>query len=166
MVSNNTLLNKQNKYKLKKCKTLKAGSTMINRNNKPNNIVRTSSFIENNKLMKNSFQDDFNNSYNNTNLTYRKINKNQKNKFLNTKNNSLFSGFLASSSDKNKKPLTKKNTLINKTKKKKDDLFSKINLNIQKTNENLNNPEEFYSNYFHSILEGDAFGKNKKLKHQ
>ena len=44
----------------------------------------------------------------------------------------------------------------NSIKKKKDNsnnnLLSKINLNIQKTNQNLNNPEEFYSSYFNSLL--------------
>ena len=37
-------------------------------------------------------------------------------------------------------------------KKKKDNLLFQINLNIQKTNLNLNNPDEFYSNYFQSLL--------------
>ncbi len=40
-----------------------------------------------------------------------------------------------------------------KNENKKDILLSKINFNIQRTNQNLNNPEEFYSNYFNSILE-------------
>jgi hypothetical protein len=42
-----------------------------------------------------------------------------------------------------------------KTKRKKDNLLSKIALNIQKTNQNLNNPEEFYNNYFNSLLLGE-----------
>ena len=37
-------------------------------------------------------------------------------------------------------------------KKGKDSILSKINLNIRKTNQNLNNPEEFYSSYFNSLL--------------
>ena len=40
-----------------------------------------------------------------------------------------------------------------KNENKKTNLLSKINFNIQRTNQNLNNPEEFYSNYFNSILE-------------
>ena len=40
------------------------------------------------------------------------------------------------------------------SKKKKGNLLSQINLNIEKTNQNLNNPDEFYSNYFISILGG------------
>ena len=61
----------------------------------------------------------------------------------------------------------KKSSIIsstNKTKKKKDNLLSKINLNIRKTNQNLNNPEEFYSNYFHKLLEGEVVGKNKRFE--
>ena len=41
-----------------------------------------------------------------------------------------------------------------KPRRKKENLLSTINFNIQKTNQNLNNPEEFYSNYFNSLLEG------------
>ena len=40
-----------------------------------------------------------------------------------------------------------------KPKKKKNDLLSQIDFNIEKTNQNLNNPEEFYSNYFNYLLE-------------
>ena len=39
-----------------------------------------------------------------------------------------------------------------KNKKRKSNLLFQINLNIQKTNQKLNNPDEFYSNYFNSIL--------------
>ena len=49
-----------------------------------------------------------------------------------------------------------------KTKKKKDNLLSKIALNIQKTNQNLNNPEEFYNNYFNSILLGEIKSINNQ----
>ena len=56
---------------------------------------------------------------------------------------------------------------ISSIKKKRDNslsnnnsnLLSQINLNIQKTNQNLNNPEQFYSSYFNSLLEGK---KNEK----
>ena len=49
-----------------------------------------------------------------------------------------------------------------KNKKKKDDLLSQINFNIQKTNQNLNNPDEFYSNYFSFLLEGEIEKNNQK----
>ena len=39
-----------------------------------------------------------------------------------------------------------------KKKKNKNNVISQINFNIQKTNQKLNNPDEFYSNYFNSIL--------------
>ena len=39
-----------------------------------------------------------------------------------------------------------------KSKRQKNNLLSQININIQKTNQKLNNPDEFYSNYFNSIL--------------
>ena len=51
-----------------------------------------------------------------------------------------------------KKYKPKKNSSIKKKKDNSNNLFSQINLNIQKTNQNLNNPEEFYSSYFNSIL--------------
>ena len=50
---------------------------------------------------------------------------------------------------------------ISKVKKKKDNLLSTINFNIMETNQNLNNPDVFYSNYFNSILEGEIIGKKK-----
>ena len=59
---------------------------------------------------------------------------------------------------------------ISSIKKKKDNslsnnnsnLLSQINLNIQKTNQNLNNPEQFYSSYFNSLLEGKKMKKQLK----
>ena len=45
--------------------------------------------------------------------------------------------------------------------KKKDNLLSLISFNIQKTNQNLNNPDEFYNNYFASLL-GEIEKKNQK----
>ena len=50
--------------------------------------------------------------------------------------------------------------------KRKNSLLNKINLNIQKTNQNLNNPDEFYSNYFQSLLEVEKINirKNDNLK--
>ena len=50
----------------------------------------------------------------------------------------------------------------NKSNKKKDNLLSLINFNIQKSNLNLNNPDEFYSNYFNFLLEGEIEKNNQK----
>ena len=57
--------------------------------------------------------------------------------------------------------IRKNSTLMPKfsSKKKKDNILSRINFNIQKTSQNLNNPDEFYSNYFNSILLGEFHSK-------
>ena len=52
---------------------------------------------------------------------------------------------------------------ISRNKKKRDNLLSAININIQKTNQNLNNPDQFYSNYFNSLLAGENNGKNNNI---
>ena len=49
-----------------------------------------------------------------------------------------------------------------KGKKKKDDLLSLIDYNIQRTNQKLNDPDGFYSNYFNKILKEEMKEKNKK----
>ena len=70
--------------------------------------------------------------------------------------------------DFNKKLKIRRNSVkiepISRLNKKKDNLLSTINLNIQKTNQNLNNPDEFYSNYFNSILKGEIIGKRNSRK--
>ena len=49
-----------------------------------------------------------------------------------------------------------------KTKRRKN-ILSQIIINIKKTNQNLNNPDAFYSNYFNSILLGELNEKNLLL---
>ena len=49
-------------------------------------------------------------------------------------------------------------------KKKKDNLLSKINSNIKKSNQNLNNPDEFYSNYFQKLLKRKKKNMGKEDK--
>ena len=54
-----------------------------------------------------------------------------------------------------KKVLSKKTLHLSphlKLKKHQDDILSQIDFNIEKTNQNLNNPEEFYNNYFNYLL--------------
>ena len=51
-----------------------------------------------------------------------------------------------------------------KNRKRRDSLLSQINFNIKKTNQNLNNPDEFYSNYFNFLLEGEREKNNQKNK--
>ena len=74
----------------------------------------------------------------------------------NNTNKIINNNFNYSTIDYQRKFKSKKNTsIINplmKPKKKKETLLSQINLNIEKTNQNLNNPDEFYSNYFSTLL--------------
>ena len=50
---------------------------------------------------------------------------------------------------------------LNRGKRKKDNLLSLIDYNIQRTNQKLNDPEAFYNDYFHNILKKEK-EKNKK----
>ena len=157
-------LRRQKSLKLKKCISLKGDSSKsVSNYNNNIQIKRIASFNENikkNKLVKSNLERL--SESNNNHLTQRKSCKALKKNWLNTKSYTLHSG-LISSGEKNKK-LVKKNsykTPMNKSKKRRDNILSKINLNIQKTNQNLNNPKEFYSNYFYSLLEGDTSKSNK-----
>jgi hypothetical protein len=143
---------KQSRKKVKRitsfsCKTLVVNSSSRNKHK----FQRTKSFnknlTESNKLIK---QDD-------THLSWRKNITISNRNFLSTKNVKKNSHLIRVSNEKSRKKLSKVNSLLlpnNKPKKKKDDLLSKINSNIRKTNQNLNNPDEFYSNYFNSIMNG------------
>ena len=51
---------------------------------------------------------------------------------------------------------------LSKGKKKKDNLLSLIDYNIQSINQKLNDPDSFYSNYFKNILKEKMKEKNKK----
>ena len=51
-----------------------------------------------------------------------------------------------------------------KLRKKKGSILDKINFNIQKRNQNLNNPDIFYSNYFNSIIRGELNQKQNNKK--
>ena len=82
--------------------------------------------------------------------------------------NTNISNFNNSSKDLQKKIAKKRRNSVvinfpnNKNNKKKDNLLSLINFNIQKSNQNLNNPDEFYSNYFNFLLEGEIEKNNQK----
>ena len=80
----------------------------------------------------------------------------------------LNTNFISSSKDLHKKITTKKSfknfSPFFKTKKKKENLLLKIDLNIENTNQKLNNPEEFYSNYFNNILENQRKEINNDSK--
>ena len=85
----------------------------------------------------------------------RKIRKNRRSSFLPIMKTKKIQGTtLIQSTDVKKK---RRASLIQaipsiEAKKKKANILSRINFNIEKTNQNLNNPDEFYSSYFSSIL--------------
>ena len=153
--------------------SLISNSRTLNTNNNTNantsnNLKRTASLSEMNthksKGIKSNFQSDLNEYNNNSHLSGKRMNKGGPRKKLVSTKAAIFTGGF---NGLNTSPLeTKKKGNLNKVsslmlspfakpKKKKDNLLSKINFNIQKTNQNLNNPDLFYSNYFNSLLEGD-----------
>jgi len=76
---------------------------------------------------------------------------------------STHAGYFGKKSNINLSPEINKTMLIKNEepihKKKRSSIINTINFNIKKTNQNLNNPEEFYSNYFQLLL--DVQNKNK-----
>ena len=163
---NNMNIKNKIKKKIRNCSSLaNRRSRTISSNLK--NFEKTYSFHENSNLRpkknNNKFKTGigaelFGNSYNK--LAPR---KSPKNNVINTNTNA----FNSSSKELQKKIIRKRrNSIIIMNfpnNKKKDDLLSQINFNIQKTNQNLNNPDEFYSSYFNFLLEGEM-GKNNNLK--
>ena len=160
--------NKLGKKKVKKVSSLmfKKHETM---NLKNKTLQRTLSVTEN--LVPNNskpFEDITKNNENvNINVPKRKGNilKRQMSAkdlfYLNT-------NFISSSKDLHKKITTKKSfknfSPFFKNKKKKENLLLKIDLNIENTNQKLNNPEEFYSKYFNNILENQRKEINNDSK--
>ena len=164
--SNNSLMSKRSKT--------------INSNSQ--RLGRTSSFYENNinkiRKAKNKFQTGIGSDLFGNKLRKKKIGSN----VLNFKNNNTninsatkiqsfntnISNLNNSSKDLQKKLAKKRRNSVvlnfpnNKSNKKKDNLLSLINFNIQKSNLNLNNPDEFYSNYFNFLLEGEIEKNNQK----
>ena len=165
--SRNTQITNRGKKKFRKCSSVVGDFNGINNSNY-RAINRTSSFNENNiranKFIKNDFDIyDFNNNY----LSGRKVSKITKKNVFSTK--AITGGLNINNSPKEgKKKNPNKNSSLMvspfiKPKRKKDNLLSQINFNIQKTNQNLNNPDEFYSNYFNFLLEGEMGSKNNKF---
>ena len=108
----------------------------------------------------------FNNLFENKTLKKKKSQKELVNKNTNKVNiiNNNINYINNSIIDFQKKRRIKKNSSMIDNflrPKKKDNLLSQINFNIQQTNQNLNNPEEFYSSYFNSLLEGKINKDNK-----
>ena len=163
-LNNSPISFKTKKSNIKKCESLLEPKQNIT---KRKGILRTSSFSDNN-LLKNKIKNEFDmNIENNSNKHSPKVSKRKKsllrNRFFSRQD--LVYSFNKSESCtkdlKHKKLLSRKTCYFSpsplsphfKTKKKKDDLLSQIDLNIEKTNQNLNNPDQFYSNYFNYLLE-------------
>ena len=182
------IYNRNNITNIQKKKTRKkrsSNSLMSKRSKTINNsntqmFERSSSFYDNNiakiRKSKNKFQtgigsDLFGNSPLINKLGKKKLGPNglsfKNNNAIISNYNTNISTFNNSSKDLQKKLAKKRRNSVvinfpNKNNKKKDNLLSLINFNIQKSNQNLNNPDEFYSNYFNFLLEGEIEKKNQK----
>ena len=180
------LLKKKTRKFRRKSSNLSRRSKTINSNSQ--RFDRSSSFYENNvvknKKSANKFQTGIGsellgNTFLMNKLGKKKIGLNNRPSLRNGNNNlssmihissfNNLSNINNSSQDIQKKIVRKRrNSLIinnnnnGKNKKNTDNLLSLINLNIQKTNQNLNNPDEFYSNYFNFLLEGEIEKKNQR----
>ena len=95
-------------------------------------------------------------------ISMNKINNNLNMK-LGIKRKSTHAGFFGKKLNNNINTEINETTLIKNEepnhRKKRSSLINTINFNIKKTNQNLNNPQEFYSNYFQLLL--DIRNKNK-----
>ena len=180
------LLKKKTRKIRKTSSTLSRRSKTINSNSQ--RLDRSSSFYENNvvknKKSANKFQTGIGsellgNTFLMNKLGKKKIGLNNGPSLRNGSNNlssmihissfNNLSNINNSFQDIQKKIVRKRrNSLIinnnnnSKNRKNQDNLLSLINLNIQKTNQNLNNPDEFYSNYFNFLLEGEIEKKNQR----
>ena len=177
------LLKKKTRKIRKRSSTLSRRSKTINSNSQ--RLDRSSSFYENNvvknKKAANKFQTGIGSELFGNSLLMNKLGKkklgingqslrnvnNNLSSMINVSSFNTLSYINNSSKDLQKKVMRKRrNSLVvnnnNKNKKNKDNLLSLINLNIQKTNQNLNNPDEFYSNYFNFLLEGEIEKNNQR----
>jgi hypothetical protein len=155
--------------KLSKKKVRKVTSTMFKRaetiNLKNRTLQRTLSFApKSNKPL-----EDIAKNNENININVPKRKGNFLERQMSAKDLFYFNtNLISSSKDLHKKLKTKKSfknlSPFYKSKKKKEDLLLKIDLNIENTNQKLNNPEEFYSNYFNNILENQIKEINNNSK--
>ena len=173
---NSPISNRNKKSKIKKVESVFEPKQEMS-NSRRRGILRTSSYSDNN-LLKNKIKNKYDmNIDNNSNKRSPKIYKGRKsfirNRFLSRQDLLYSFGRLDTSSKdlKHRKFMSRKSWHFPpmsphlKIKKKKNDLLSQIDLNIEKTNQNLNNPDQFYSNYFNYLLEekinySGYFGKN------
>ena len=169
------LLKNKNKKKIKNFSNLMSKrSRTINSNSQ--SFKHSSSFNETNNLKyrKNKYKTGigyelFDNSHTNIKMINKLSNKRKSSKsllfgnlnLLNNNNKVTFNNSKEIQKKINKK---RRNSIIitHFPQNKKKDLLSQINFNIQKTNQNLNNPDEFYSSYFNFLLEGELEKNNLK----
>ena len=171
------LIKNRNKKKIKNINSLVSKrSRTINSNSQ--SFRHSCSFNENNYLnnIKNNFKTGIGNelftkSHMNIKMLNKYGNKKRSSRVLLYKNTNLTNiSTIKNKSFNNPKELQKKimrkrrNSLIisHFPKNKKNDILSQINFNIQKTNQNLNNPDEFYSSYFNFLIEGELEKNNLK----
>ena len=148
-------------------------SALINKK-KINDIKkRRSVFIKKDKN-KDMLQSDLNQSPSFNNNESSKISQTKINNNVSLSNNKLKLGIqrksthgvdLGVKSSFNLNGETNKNNLIKNEqhihRKRRASIINTINSNIKKTNQNLNNPDEFYSNYFQLLLEEQNKNKSK-----
>jgi len=148
-------------------------SALINKK-KINDIKkRRSVFIKKDKI-KDMLQSDLNQSPSFNNNESSKISQTKINNNVSLSNNKLKLGIqrksthgvdLGVKSSFNLNGETNKNNLIKNEqhihRKRRASIINTINSNIKKTNQNLNNPDEFYSNYFQLLLEEQNKNKSK-----
>jgi hypothetical protein len=159
--------------KLGKKKVRKVSSVMFKKhetvNLKNRMLQRTLSVNDNFAPKSNKPSEDLVKNNENININVPKLKGNILKRQMSAKD--LFylnTNFISSSKDLHRKIMTKKSfknfSPFFKTKKKKENLLLKIDLNIENTNQKLNNPEEFYSNYFNNILENQRKEINNESK--
>ena len=158
------ICNKNKKAKIEKSVSF-IDSKKENFNGRRKGILRTSSFSENNLLqykIKNKYDMDIeNNSNKYSNKLIKKRKSIKKQRFLSRQDliYSYNNTEMSAKESKHRKYLSRESwhfspmSPLSKTKKKKIGLLSQIDLNMEKTNQNLNNPDQFYSNYFNYLLE-------------
>ena len=174
----NLIENNFNNYSSKKSNKInfRKSASLLNTKNSfvfmKKTIVRSSSFNENynqkNQINKIKFNYDFNDNKNNTSSPKK---SSLKRPFTSQKEVNSF----IRSNDRNefapKKFIKKKSTMYFSPNIKikrnhfSNNLLSQIDLNIEKTNQNLNNPDEFYSNYFSYLLEEKIKGRKSKINY-
>lgn len=147
----------KNIINMKKEKFDKRKSVVENRRQIFSEVLESEKVSKKKDSLKNKSVNNITNISNITNTNNKSnINIYINRKFSHAKTNKMNKSIIK---DKNKLKINKTLFIQNNSsndfskKKKNISLLSKINSNIIKTNQNLNNPDEFYSNYFQSILE-------------